>query len=201
MPDVERRTCATGWGIDETRAMLTGYAAVFDRPYKLDDGPHGPITERVDRKAFDKTLAGNPDVALLVNHGGLPLATTPSGTLRLSTDDTGLRFEADLDSDDPDTKVVISKVKRGLMPDTSFGFKAVRDEWHPSADGSVERVLREVTIDKKDVSIATFGANPATRGLTEVRKAGEQVYEAWLEQVSEVRRGLEDIVSTWEDGG
>lgn len=194
MPEVEYRPCAAGWDADESRAMLTGYAAVFDKPYKLGSGPYGPMTERVDRGAFDRTLSKNPDVALLVNHHGLPLATTGSGTLRLSTDDTGLRFEADLDPDDPDSKAVVSKVKRGLLADTSFGFQAVRDDWYPAADGSAERVLREVELDKKDVSIATFGANPATRGLTEVRKAGGLAVEAWQKRQADVRQGLRKIV-------
>jgi HK97 family phage prohead protease len=52
-------------------------------------------------------------VRLLLNHDGLPLARTTSGTLKLREDKRGLHFEADLDPNDPDVQRIAPKVQRG----------------------------------------------------------------------------------------
>lgn len=139
---------------------LTGYASVFDSPYDVWGGPSaGGFAETIDRKAFDVTLRGKPDVHLLINHEGMPLARTKSGTLKLSTDRTGLYVEADLDARDPDVQRLRSKMERGDMDEMSFAFRAIRQEWNGD---ETERRLTEVSIDRGDVSVVNYGANPAT---------------------------------------
>ena len=95
----ERRIAVKGLDVREAgdTVTLTGYASTFNQPYDM-----GWYTESVDSSAFRRTLAQNPDVRLLVNHDGLPLGRTTSGTLRLGTDDRGLSVSADLDTTDPD---------------------------------------------------------------------------------------------------
>lgn len=158
----ERRGIATGEF--ELRSaggqlVLTGYASVFDKPYEVLGGPPYGWTERVDRGAFDETLAAKPDLHLLINHEGMPLARTKSGTLRLATDSTGLHVEASLDPSDPDVQRLNPKMARGDMDEMSFAFRVKRDEW--SNDDS-QRLLTEVSLHKGDVSVVNFGANPAT---------------------------------------
>lgn len=144
----------------ESALKLTGYASVFDAPYDVWGGPAaGGFTETIDRKAFDVTLRGKPDVHLLINHEGMPLARTKSGTLKLSTDRTGLYVEADLDRRDPDVQRLQSKMERGDMDEMSFAFRAIRQEWN---DDETDRRLTEVSIDRGDVSVVNYGANPAT---------------------------------------
>lgn len=144
----------------ESTLKLTGYASVFDSPYDVWGGPSaGGFAETIDRKAFDVTLRGKPDVHLLINHEGMPLARTKSGTLQLNTDRTGLYVEADLDRRDPDVQRLQSKMERGDMDEMSFAFRAIRQEWN--AD-ETERRLTEVSIDRGDVSVVNYGANPAT---------------------------------------
>ncbi len=65
-----------------------GYASVFGNDYEVHDA-FGSFTERIAPGAFTRTLADNPDVMLLVNHQGLPLARTKSATLRLMQDNVG----------------------------------------------------------------------------------------------------------------
>ena len=78
--------------------VVRGYASLFDSIYPVAGGPDlGGFNERVDRGAFDKTLAGKPDVHFLINHEGRSLARTKSGTLKLATDATGLLSEARID--------------------------------------------------------------------------------------------------------
>lgn len=146
---------------------LTGYASVFASPYNVYGGPDaGGWTETVDRRAFTNTLRGNPDVHLLINHDGMPLARTKSGTLKLSTDSRGLYVEADLDRSDPDVQRLESKMRRGDMDEMSFAFRTLRQEWN--AD-ETERNLTEVDINRGDVSVVNYGANPAT--TTSLRSA------------------------------
>ncbi|MFI5973518.1 HK97 family phage prohead protease [Streptomyces sp. NPDC051452] len=139
--------------------LLTGYASVFDSPYEVYGGPPYGWTEVVDRKAFDTTLAARADTHLLINHAGMPLARTKSGTLKLATDTTGLHVEAGLDPSDPDVQSLVPKMKRGDMDEMSFGFRVKDDEW---SEDYTERRLLEVSLHKGDVSVVNWGANPAT---------------------------------------
>jgi len=165
---------------DGDTLTLTGYASVFDAPYDIYGGPDaGGFSETVDRKAFDKTLRGKPDVHLLINHEGMPLARTKSGTLTLSADRTGLLVKAPLNRRDPDVQRLEYKMERGDMDEMSFAFRVIRQEW--SAD-ETERRLTEVSLDRGDVSIVNHGANPATsaslRSLLDVLGDDKALIEA-----------------------
>jgi len=131
---------------------LVGYASVFDSPSEPL-----PWIEYVKRGAFAKTLEGDADVRLLMDHEGIPLARTKSGTLRLSEDETGLRVEADLDSENPMARGVMSAMKRGDLSQMSFAFRTIRDSW---SDDRKTRELEEVEL--YDVSVVTFPAYEAT---------------------------------------
>lgn len=154
----ERRTIASGpvevRSQDDGQLHLTGYASVFDRPYDV-----GWYQETIKRGAFSKTLNEGAQVQLLLNHEGLPLASTRNGTLQLSEDGVGLKVDATLDPEDPDSQTVIRKVRSGLMDEMSFAFQAIKQDWD---EDYTNRALTEVSIDKGDVSVVNWGANPAT---------------------------------------
>lgn len=146
--------------VSDAAATLSGYASVFDKGYEMYGGPDkGGWVEIVDRRAFDETLKRKPDLHLLINHEGMPLARTKSGTLQLSTDSVGLKVNAELDRSDPDVQRLEVKMARGDMDEMSFAFRTVRHEWN---DDESERRLLELNLDKGDVSVVNFGANPAT---------------------------------------
>jgi len=107
----------------------------------------------VRRGAFAKTLNDGADVRLLVDHEGVPLARTKSGTLVLEEDERGLRVEAKLDPMNPDAQRVLSAMRRGDLSQMSFAFKTVKDSW--SKDRAV-RELKEVQLF--DVSVVTYPA-------------------------------------------
>ncbi|MEI5520669.1 HK97 family phage prohead protease [Streptomyces brasiliscabiei] len=162
--DVPERRAITTTGRLELRAegdelKLTGYASVFESPYDVYGGPPYGWTEVVDPAAFDTTLRAKPDLHLLINHEGMPLARTKSGTLRLAADKKGLYVDADLDADDPDVQRLRTKMRRGDMDEMSFGFRVKRQEWN---EDYTERRLLEISLHKGDVSVVNFGANPAT---------------------------------------
>jgi HK97 family phage prohead protease len=138
---------------DDGSLLLVGYASVTDTAYDV-----GFYTETIKRGAFRRTLGENPDVQLLINHEGLPLARTRSGTLRLSEDDRGLRVEADLDPDDPDVQSLVRKMRRGDIDQMSFAFQATGQEWN---DDYSARTITGLSIHRGDVSVVNQGANPA----------------------------------------
>jgi HK97 family phage prohead protease len=137
---------------------LVGYAAMWDTP-----SHPMPFTEFVKRGAFTKTLNDGADVRLLIDHEGVPLARTKSGTLKLSEDERGLLVEAQLDPLNPDAARVMSAMKRGDLSQMSFAFRTIKDAW--SKDRKT-RELREVQLF--DVSIVTFPAYEQT--VAELRK-------------------------------
>jgi HK97 family phage prohead protease len=159
----ERRGIASGQfelrELGGGQLLLTGYASVFEAPYEVYGGPPYGWTEVVDRKAFDTTLSARADTHLLINHAGMPLARTKSGTLKLAADSTGLHVEAGLDPSDPDVQSLVPKMRRKDMDEMSFGFRVKNDEWN---EDYTERRLLEVSLHKGDVSVVNFGANPAT---------------------------------------
>jgi len=144
----------------DATVTLTGYASVFDKGYEMYGGPErGGWIEIVDRQAFTETLKRKPDLHLLINHEGMPLARTKSGTLQLSADSVGLKVDADLDRSDPDVQRLEVKMGRGDMDEMSFAFRTIRHEWN---DDESERRLLELNLDKGDVSVVNFGASPHT---------------------------------------
>lgn len=142
---------------------LVGYAAIFDSPSEPM-----PFTEYVKRGAFSKTINDGADVRLLIDHEGVPLARSKSGTLVLEEDDKGLRVEAELDPNNPDAARIMSAMKRGDLNQMSFAFRTIKDSWN--TDRSV-RELREVQLF--DVSVVTFPAYEET--VAELRSASAPV--------------------------
>jgi HK97 family phage prohead protease len=133
---------------------LTGYASVTEKPYDV-----GSYIETIARGAFTRTLNEDPDVQLLINHTGLPLARTKSGTLLLEERERGLWVDALLDPEDPDVQSLSRKMKRGDIDQMSFAFQAIDSDW---SDDFTQRRIKTVSIDRGDVSVVNMGANPSS---------------------------------------
>jgi HK97 family phage prohead protease len=142
------------------QAMLQfdGYANVTERGYEMWDWA-GPYTEVVDAAAPSIALASNPDVAFLINHGGMTLARTKSGTMTLGADNEGQSVRAFLDPRHSDVANLRIAMERGDVDEMSFAFVIVRGQWSP--DYMEYRIL-EYDIDRGDVSVVNYGANPFT---------------------------------------
>ena len=147
---------------------VTGYAAVYGQ--RTDIG--GFFYEEIERGAFADVVKRD-DVVFLVNHDGLPLARTRSGTLKLSDDQHGLKMETTLDANDPDVKSIIGKMKRGDLDKMSFAFRMEggKEEWDDSGDVPVRTIKRIGSLH--DVAIVTTPAYEGTeiglRGLEQHR--------------------------------
>ena len=165
---IERRTANEGVELREEGDTLTavGYAAIFDRL----SGNLGGFLERVSPGSFRSTLK-QADVTALFNHDpNHLLGRSSAGTLRLTEDDKGLRYEVDL----PYTTLgrdVAELLRRRDLQSSSFGFRTISDEWGETEDGYPLRTLSEVAL--RDVGPVVYPAYSDTeaslRSLAESR--------------------------------
>jgi HK97 family phage prohead protease len=178
---------------DTTAPTLSGYASTFNDPYQV-----GYFRERIHPDAFRRTLSGSPDVRLLIDHEGQPLARTKSGTLTLSTDERGLRVHAQLDPSDPDVQRLLPKMRRGDLDQMSFAFRVPDDGdvWDYSGDAP-ERTIREAILSGGDVSVVTYPANENATASVRARDELEAAYTLADSMLREVRSGRTfDAVNT-----
>ncbi|MCB5201814.1 HK97 family phage prohead protease [Neorhizobium sp. T786] len=150
---------------------VSGYAAVFNE--ETDIG--GYFREVIVPGAFSEAI-GRDDVVFLINHEGLPMARTRSGTLKLSEDRKGLFIEAELDPEDPDVKAIVPKMRRGDLDKMSFAFWPESQDWDDTKDPPL-RSVRKARL--YDVSIVTTPAYEGTeiglRSLKQHRDAAQMV--------------------------
>ena len=139
---------------DDGSVTVEGYAAVFNQETVIG----GKWREEISQGAFSDAVERD-DVVFLINHAGLPLARSRSGTLKLSEDDHGLRISASLDMSDPDVRSIVPKMKRGDLDKMSFGFIPTRQSWDDD-EKMPKRTIREAELF--DVSIVTTPAYSGT---------------------------------------
>lgn len=197
MLDLDRRSGAAEgldielprWGWDgvtweergEAKApVLRGYAAVFDSLSQ----DLGGYREQIKRGAFADQLTA--DVRLLINHEGLPLARTTSGTMKLVEDERGLQVEANLDPQSPLVAALRSAIDRGDASQMSIGFsvKPGGQDWAKNDDGITVRTLKAVRLF--DVSVVSFpaytGTSVAFRQLAVFERAESNRWDARMHE-------------------
>jgi len=147
---------------DEEREYIIGYAAKFgvlsldlgDFVERIDPGAFGIVSERRGRRTPLETRA-------LWNHDpNYPLARYP-GTLKLSVDDVGLRYEFPV----PDTSYgrdLAANIRAQIVRGSSFSFTVPSggDAW-TTENGRSLRVINRID-SLLDVSPTTFPAYPDT---------------------------------------
>lgn len=155
---------------DGSRRII-GHGAVFN---KLSENLGG-FREKIAPGAFDDVL--EDDVRALINHDSNHiLGRTTSGTLKLSVDETGLRYEID-PPDRSDARDLIVSMERGDVTQSSFAFRVDEDEWEE--DDETGAVIRTITKFARlyDVSPVTYPAYPdadvGLRSLEEWRASQE----------------------------
>ncbi len=156
---------------DGEEPRIVGYAAKFNtRSNNL-----GGFVEVIAPGAFDDVL--DDDVRALFNHDrNFVLGRTKAGTLTLTIDEVGLRYEIT----PPDTQtvrdMVIEPMGRGDVNQSSFAFRLPSDgyRWDEGEDGVYIRTITRVS-KLLDVSPVTYPAyndtEASTRALEEARAA------------------------------
>ena len=150
--------------------VIVGYASVFYVPgdpgtaYRMWDD----IEERIMPGAFDRAVREGDDVRGLFNHDASHvLGRTKSGTVRLSVDAKGLRYEID----PPDTQAgrdTVKLIERGDVSASSFGFIPEDTTYREEArEGkSSLYVIERNSVRLFDVSPVTFPAYEGTEATT-----------------------------------
>lgn len=158
MADQERRVGTVAVETREDAApVVRGYAAVFESETVIA----GMFREVVAPGAFDQAV-GRDDVRALFNHDpNYVLGRTTVGTLRLSVDERGLRYEVD----PPATqwaRDLMTSIGRGDVSQSSFGFRVKKDSWTQPENnqGLPLRTIEDVELF--DVSPVTYPAYPET---------------------------------------
>jgi len=152
---------------------ISGYAAVFDswseRLYSFK--------ERIDRMAFDDSDMS--DCILCFNHDENEImARTSSGTLKLTVDNKGLKFEAEL----PNTtrgNDLLELVRRGDINACSFAFVIEEDSWNYTDDNELdERTILKV---KKVYDVCPV-VHPAYKDTSCDVRSLEERKRKWMEE-------------------
>lgn len=188
-PEIERREVKHERAIarveqrDDGTEYLTGYAAVFYREddpateFELWDG----FVERLMPTAFDSALKRD-DVRALFNHDPNEVIgrTAEAGTLKLSVDKIGLRYEIDPPKS---AAKVVEAINRRDVTGSSFGFRALNVTYREVG----EITYREIEdLELIDVGPVTF---PAYTGTTsEVAKRSLEEWQQEREQLEQQQR-------------
>lgn len=167
---------------DDDGLKVEGYAAVFGEETNIG----GMFREKIERGAF-KDAIGRDDVVFLINHEGLPLARTRSGTLELKEDEHGLKISTQLDPEDPDVRSIAHKMKRGDLDKMSFAFYPDKQEWDETGDLPLRTITRASLYDVSIVTTPAYeGTEIALRNLEASR--GESAQEFRLRQKAKLIR-------------
>ena len=158
----EVRSVAT----DDGSIKVAGYAATFN-----NEATGLNFREIIAPGAFTRTLKSENPIFLLINHDmeQLPLASTRSGTLKLSEDEIGLRMEATLDPLNPRAAELASALGRGDVDKMSFAFTVA-----PGGDTRAEGLRTLTDLDLYEISVVNLPAYDDTSvGLRAEAKSDE----------------------------
>lgn len=142
---------------DEENRKVEGYAAVFNSPTNLRW-----FIEVIEKGAFDEAVKTS-DVRALFNHDPnflLARSNKGKGTLKLSVDSKGLRYEFEA----PKTQAgddLLEMIERGDLSQSSFGFTIKESNWKSKKleNGDWEETRHITKVDVLfDVSPVTFPA-------------------------------------------
>lgn len=158
---------------------LSGYVVKFDtRSHFLG------FYETVDKRAFDKSLKSDNNIFALYNHDwNQILGSTRNDSLKLTTDDTGLRFELTPKANTTFMKDVVELVNSGELRGCSFGFRVKDDDW-TTKDGTDYRTLKDVELME-----CTLTALPAYES-SEVSNRSYEAYKQEREQEEQRNKDL-----------
>lgn len=147
---------------------------VTDRCLTVALNPSGDSREIIKPGAFDDVL--NDDVRGLFNHDpNFILGRSAAGTLSLSVDERGLRYDITA----PDTQtirdLVLAPMLRGDINQSSFAFRVARDgeHWYEDDEGVV---IREISKFSR-----LFDVSPVTYPAYQEADSGVRSMKAWQE--------------------
>jgi len=183
-----QRTAVSNFEVRSTDAgaVVSGYAAVYESETRIGNA----FNEIIARGAFDKALE-TADCRALFNHNADKVLARRhpdgSGTLKLTTDEIGLRYEFTAGGQSY-AKDLVESLERGDVNSSSFAFTIAKDgqSWN---EARTTRTVTEVGF-LLDISPVVYPAYPqATAEVTRDAcscKEVEEIKEEVKEEVKEV---------------
>lgn len=161
----------------DAEPVISGYGAVAydgtpDTEYELWDYAGDRAVERIMPGAFNDAISRPDDVRGLFNHEpDNLLGRTTSGTMNLSIDSRGLKYEIKPGKTTIATDVQ-EHLKRGDVTGSSFAFTVDEERWTETTSGDTSLAVREILkVTLYDVGPVTYPAYDATSAG--MRKAGD----------------------------
>lgn len=148
--------------------IIDGYVNAVDRFSRPIPSERGKFIEKIEPKAFQRSLEKTDNVDLLLNHDkSRKLGSIKEGNLRLFEDNIGLRAIATISDAE-----VMEKAKNKQLRGWSFGFYADKDSWAES-EGMQKRTIHE--LDLFEVTIVDDTKTPAYVGTSIETRNNEEV--------------------------
>tara|TARA_R110002167_G_scaffold167906_2_gene365513 strand:+ start:2798 stop:3445 length:648 start_codon:yes stop_codon:yes gene_type:complete len=177
---------------ENQKQIVVGHASVYNsRSENL-----GGFYEYIQEGAFTDELIEKSDVRALINHDpNLILARSTSGTLKLSGDKMGLRYEFPIPETSYGKDLAINLENKNITQ-SSFAFTVGADEWSTDKEG---RDIRTITkIDRLyDISSVTYPAYELAESELVVAKRGLSMYKEKIKLKEEenflVKRSLAQL--------
>jgi HK97 family phage prohead protease len=158
---------------EDGKEVVIGYGSIFNsRSENL-----GNFYEYISPTAISQETIERSDVRALINHDeSLILARSTTGTLDLSIDEKGLRYEFEIPKGLSYGKDLAINMKNGNINQSSFAFTVADDEWSTDAAGNDIRTI--TSIDKLyDVSPVTYAAYSQADSDLVVAQRGLSMYK------------------------
>ena len=202
----EIRTQNTAQNTDNESRKVEGYAVVFNSL----SADLGGFYEIIEDGAIDDDVINRSDILCLLDHnkerGVLARATNGKGSLKLTLDSHGLKYEFEA----PHTTLgdeILEGLRRGDISKCSFAFTVEKDRWEKKEDGTIIRHIDKIK-QLYDVSLVY---NPAyedtevkadTRGLKELREKenNSNTDNQEMEDKAKVIEQLKALISQLSDG-
>ena len=171
---------------EDGKEVVVGYGSIFNsRSENL-----GNFYEYISPTAISQETIAKSDVRALINHDqNLILARSTTGTLDLTVDEKGLRYEFEI----PETsygKDLAINMKNGNLNQSSFAFTVGDDEWSTDEDGNDIRTI--TSIDRLfDVAVVTYPAYSQADSDLVVAQRGLAMYK----EKQEIKEEENDLVA------
>ncbi len=174
----------------DTPKTISGYGAVFYNPN--DPGTEYQLWtdyyERIMPGCFDRAIRED-DVRSMFNHDSNQLlgrrAFTPTDTLALSVDTTGLRYDVTIDMTDPTHQSLVPKLRSGKVDGASFMFIVTDRVWREETRGEGDAARTVSIVEITGVQLWEVGpvVFPAYEAATsEARSAERRAIEEFRTQ-------------------
>ena len=162
--------------------VVVGYGSI----YNSRSNDLGGFYEYIAEGAISEDVINSSDVRALINHNGdkiLARSVNGSGTLKLSTDSKGLRYEFEI----PDTtygRDLKVNMANGNLNQSSFAFTVADDEWSNDDEGNNIRTINKIDT-LYDISVVTYPAYSQADSDLVVAQRGLSSYKETLKKKEE----------------